>query len=479
MTHPFFIKNLDRILRNINDIEQDSKPTQDDSTVLTKDSKRFDNFLVAMSQFIDRKTFDSLYINPSTNPSWRSSMDWEKSILLLTDKEELEKNDDKRAILWSIPFAWHVLDAIKHTGVINLSCLQKNNPLRIKYKKESWEKCKLKTPFEKFEFLRDYTNENSFSYDSAHIWGLTGATDFLQLYKVVNELVPEKLRLGIINSTFDIIKSDSIDAFVSAYNKLKKNLEDANKGLNDIRITRLYNRLWYVFSFFLNILHPHVFPIYFRDTRATCRKFGIEGYEDIALAFAQFRENKKDIITQYLWEIGINQTWTIKKSAYFNSFAQMYFSKLIERGMRTNLLVNHAIYRCFQDTLWLYNQPGETVWNYIVEVLGYKKEQIKEEVNYNGIRFDMLITDLETNQWLAFVEIKKISETKNWNYEVQLRNFEEQVRRYTESTDLQIWYLFLINENNEIYEFQHYIRQEDGLFKQSKKLDNKKTKKSK
>lgn len=135
---------------------------------------------------------------------------------------------------------------------------------------------------------------------------MTGATDFLQLYKVTSELIqsPED-KEKIIESVFEILKSKDPDDFYDRYEALKRALENANKNMEDFKLTRLYNRLWHIFSFFLNSLYPGVFPIYFPDTRAVCDKHGIDGYGGIAHAFSDFKEKHKEIIEKYIKRLGI------------------------------------------------------------------------------------------------------------------------------------------------------------------------------
>jgi uncharacterized protein YjgD (DUF1641 family) len=92
---------------------------------------------------------------------------------------------------------------------------------------------------------------------------------------MMEEIIEKKFRENIIKKLFIILKSENISDFIKNYDEFINLLEDGNKK-DDKRLSRLYKRLYFIFSFVLNAQKPEEFPIYFSATRNTLRVFGIE-----------------------------------------------------------------------------------------------------------------------------------------------------------------------------------------------------------
>ncbi|MDQ7009652.1 MAG: hypothetical protein Q9M94_05165 [Candidatus Gracilibacteria bacterium] len=193
---------------------------------------------------------------------------------------------------------------------------------------------------------------------------------------MLDDIIKIDDRKDIIESLFKVLNSKTIKGFTKNYEEFKNILIEKNIN-DDKRLTRLYNRLYYVFSFVLNNLHPEVFPIYFGATRRGLRRISIEGYSKIQNVYIKFLENIenieifknlkneeneyivknyneiKEIINEYKKLIAlINEDNDIIKDNYiFKDNTIINFNK--------DLFENHAEYKCFQDICWMLSLEEE------------------------------------------------------------------------------------------------------------------------
>jgi hypothetical protein len=92
---------------------------------------------------------------------------------------------------------------------------------------------------------------------------------------MMEEIINKNDRIDIIKQLFKVLKietSGSVDNFIKNYNDFIELLKQKNIN-DDKRLSRLYNRLYFIFSFVLNNQKPEEFPIYFSATRNTLRIF--------------------------------------------------------------------------------------------------------------------------------------------------------------------------------------------------------------
>jgi hypothetical protein len=89
---------------------------------------------------------------------------------------------------------------------------------------------------------------------------------------MVEEIINKKDREIIISKLFEILKSKKIESFIKNYDNFIDLLKIKNTN-DDKRLSRLYNRLYFIFSFILNNLKPEEFPVYFSATRNTLKVF--------------------------------------------------------------------------------------------------------------------------------------------------------------------------------------------------------------
>lgn len=146
MTTNLFFKNLSDLVKKLNE----SRESENGSYIKSNKSSEYNSKSLdgAIKRFLWRRSFDYLFTEPATNPSRRSSINWEKAMLLLETEDELRRRDPKRAILWSAPFARYILRNLINSQEIDLTFLSDTNPLRIKY----GNKFSPRNPWDKFEF---------------------------------------------------------------------------------------------------------------------------------------------------------------------------------------------------------------------------------------------------------------------------------------------------------------------------------------
>ncbi len=350
MSKEILIKTLSRLIKELN--QRDLSDFNDDLEL--KNNKILDTskFTSYVESFIKQKWWiRNVLMHYKNSINWInfSSHDWEKHILWLVEIDELIKRDNKRYILWTVPFANYVFNTLKNkiSGVVSkkivldkLDVLSDNNPFRQKYENKNIQEYE-----EKFECLRDYINENSFAIDAANIWWMSWATDFLQLYKYVmldETISSEYDRKLIITELFNLIQTKDIEDFIKQYDIFIQALKEKNTN-DDKRLSRLYNRLYFILSFILNNLYPEIFPIYFSATRSVLRVFWVEWYENVANLYKEFlkTEGLKTYIDEYLEWVWIseNDYWLSKYKGI------LPFNK--------ELFENHARYRFFQDICWV------------------------------------------------------------------------------------------------------------------------------
>lgn len=333
-------------------------------------------FLIFLKSLIVQKWWISnILMNYKETIDWNdfSSNDREKHILWLVEIDKLKQRDYKRYIIGTVPFANYLFSSILNSweNSINLKVdfLDELNPFKQKY--NNVEINNLET---KFECLRDYLNEVSFALDAASIWGMTWATDFLQLYKHVmdDEIIKENNdRKDIINALFKVLNSKLIKEFISNYNQFIELLED-KKVKEDKKLPRLYNRLWFIFSYILNNQNPKEFPMYFSATRNTLRVWWTEGYQNIAKIYKEIIDNNDFIkyIDDYLKWVWIDE----------NSY---WFKDIIELSFNKDLFENHAKYRFFQDLCWVIARnvlDGQDYVNNLWKSKTFKFEELKNKI---------------------------------------------------------------------------------------------------
>jgi uncharacterized protein YjgD (DUF1641 family) len=83
---------------------------------------------------------------------------------------------------------------------------------------------------------------------------------------MLDDIIKIDDRDNIIETLFELLESKNISDFIKKYDVFIKLLKTKNTN-EDKRLTRLYNRLYYIFSYVLNSQKPEEFPIYFSKTR--------------------------------------------------------------------------------------------------------------------------------------------------------------------------------------------------------------------
>ncbi len=287
--------------------------------------------------------FDDIFTrNWGLHENWNwGSISREQKILLLANEEVLKNRDKSRSFLWSVNFANDFFRLIIKSEDNfdnvngNISKLQENNPFKEKYK-DKFTRENLKDENFKFELLKEYLNQVSFAIDAAWIWWMTWTTDFTQLYNCINDenIVNQNKKSDIIKKLFDMLNSDNIEIFNNLYNKFIDELKKSNINENS-KLTRLYNRLWYIFSYILNNLNPQTFPIYFPRTRDVLKLFNIEDYMWVCQFYNSFLTDNYD-----------SAEWYYKKV----SLDSHKFKTII--SINNSLIKDHSKYRFFQDTMW-------------------------------------------------------------------------------------------------------------------------------
>lgn len=372
MLNSIFKKYLEDKIKEINNLYNEKK---------SWDAKDFISFIKSL---IQKKWISNILMNYKESIDWKdfSSHDWEKHILWLVEIDTLKQRDSKRYIHGTIPFANYIFSTIlgqENNITSKFNFLDDSNPFKQKYKDKQ-----IITQEDKFECLRDYINENSFALDAAAIWWMTWATDFVQLYKYVmmEEIINKNDREDIIKKIFIVLKSEKIEDFTKNYNEFINSLKEKNTN-DDKRLSRLYNRLYFIFSFILNNLKPEEFPIYFSATRNTLRAFWIEWYENVADIYKKFfkinNENEVNKISyenfnNYIDEY-VEKVWIDENNYWFKTITELTFKK--------DLFINHAKYRFFQDICWVINRnilDGQDYVNNLWVWKTFKLEELKNKI---------------------------------------------------------------------------------------------------
>lgn len=391
MVNSIFLDALDKLIKESNTSIFDWK-------IKNNINLNDNSFIFFIKSFINQKWWiKNILMNykETINGNNFSSNDWEKYILWMVDKEKLIERDPKRYILGTVPYANYIFKNIMNDDFkLFLESFSDENPLKQKYQNKdiiSYE--------DKFECLRDYINENSFALDAAAIGWMSGATDFLQLYKYImmEEIINKKDRKEIINKLFGIFKSKKIEDFIQNYDNFIDLLKIKNNN-DDKRLSRLYNRLYFIFSFILNNLKPEEFPIYFSATRNTLKVFWIEWYENLVTIYKNVLENSyfTEFIKIYLQWVSISLDNYSLKNIF--SYDEIFFE-------------NHAKYRFFQDLCWVLNRNVLDGQDFVNNLWKWKKFNFDELKNK--------IYTFEKKDFYVLDEIKKLEE--NWNDEKNKR----------------------------------------------------------
>lgn len=398
------------------------------NTIKSWDIKDFISFTKSLITL--KWGISNILMNYKDSIDWNdfSSHDREKHILWLVKIDELKQRDYKRYIHGTVPFANYVftsiLDSWEKEITLQIDYLDELNPFRQKYKDKNIDSAETK-----FECLRDYINENSFALDAAAIWWMAWATDFVQLYKYVmmEEIIKKEYRNEIIKKLFEVLKSDNIENFIKNYDEFIGLLKLKNTN-DDKRLSRLYNRLYFIFSFILNNLKPEIFPIYFSATRNTLRTFWIEWYQNVVKIYKKIIKDKDLInyIDEYLIKV-----WIDKEKYWFKDIKELPFN--------IELFKNHSKYRFFQDLCWVINRnilDGQDYVNNLWKWQKFNYEELKNKIYFfekiedskwdNSENFKQNWSD-EKNKKITFWEIINIdylldewyiSKTESWEYEV-------------------------------------------------------------
>lgn len=340
-------------------------------------------FLTFISSYINQKWWiKNILMNFEESINWEnfSSNNYEQCILLLETQEKLKGRDSRRYFSWSVPYANYVFNNFLDTEKDNFpeletKILSENNPLILKYNNILNDDSLDNILEKKFKFITEYLNEVSHTIDAAWIWWMSGATDFLQLYKYVmmEEIIKKEERIKIIKELFNVLKYDKnknkdVNDFIKNYDNFIKVLKEKNIN-NDKRLSRLYNRLYFIFSFVLNNQNPEEFPIYFSATRNTLRIFWwVEWYENIVKVYKEFlkEEALKNSIDEYVNQVWIKQNnYSLENILWFNE----------------KLFTSHAKYRFFQDFCWVLNRNVLGWKDYVNNLWKWKTFNLNELKN--------------------------------------------------------------------------------------------------
>lgn len=408
MINKYFLDWLDgsiELLNIFDNLEFDSE----------KGSKLNPNFINFIKSFIEQKWIENILMNYKDSIDWKdfSSHNYEQYILWLTTFKNLEARDNKRYFTWSVPYANYIfktfLDMDWDFPELKTEILSKENPLLSKYNDIS-KSNKLEDFEKKFKFIAEYLNEVSHSIDSAWIWWMSWATDFLQLYKyvMIEEIIKKEDRIKIIEELFNVLKYDEnknkdVNDFIKNYDNFIKVLKEKNIN-DDKRLSRLYNRLYFIFSFVLNNQKPEEFPIYFSATRNALRVFWVEWYENVVKIYKEFLWNNEFEV--YI-KIYLEKVW-IKKESY-------WLKEITVLSYNEKLFIDHAKYRFFQDLCWVLNKNVLDWQDFVNNLWEWNKfnfNDLKDKEYLRGITFsDILNIKYLIDEWC----IKEISP---WEYQV-------------------------------------------------------------
>lgn len=369
-----------------------------------------------IKSFIKQKWIENILMNYEYSIDWRdfSSHNYEQYILWLTSLENLKDRDKRRYFTWSVPFANYIFNTFLNIDAtfpeLKTEILSEENPLISKYNDISKDD-NLNNLEKKFKFITEYINEVSHSVDAAWIWWMSWATDFLQLYKYImmEDIIKKEDRKQIIEQLFKILKYDEKnykddESFWENYKEFIELLKKKNTN-NDTRLSRLYNRLYFIFSFVLNNQKPKEFPIYFSATRNTLRFFWVDLYENVIKIYKEFLLDKEieSYIKKYLERINISDKNYLKELKNITSFDE-------------DLFTSHAKYRFFQDLCWVLNRnvlDGQDFVNNNYKVWDTFNINELNNKKYFG---DINVWNIINKKYL--IDEWYIKEISSWEYEV-------------------------------------------------------------
>lgn len=433
--------------------EFEYKKEQIENQEYKKEQINFSNFINFIKSFIKQKWIENILMNYKNSIDWNnnnfSSHNREQCILWLAKKDELEKRDNRRYFTWSVPYANYIFNNFLNTEdkfpELKSEILNQENPLISKYNNISKDN-NLTNLEKKFKFITEYINEVSHAEDAAWIWWMSWATDFLQLYKyvMIEEIIKEEDRNDIIKQLFTVLKlenSTNVDNFIKNYDDFIDLLKKKNTN-DDKRLSRLYNRLYFIFSFILNNQNPEKFPIYFSATRNTMRVFWIEWYQDITKIYKDFLWKKEfndsiDIYLKWVWEN--EEKYSLKDIFPLDDKLEYIEKNNKQKISRKDLFTIHAKYRFFQDLCWVLNRnvlDGQDFVNNLWKWKIFNFEILKNKIyTFENKDFSLLDNikkleenwDDEENKKITFWEIININyltsewyikEISPWEYEV-------------------------------------------------------------
>lgn len=403
--------------------------------------------------FIEQKWIKNILMKYEVAIDWKefSSHNREQCILWLETKDELKKRDNRRYFSWTVQYANYIFNNFLTTNnkfpKLKTEILSEENPLLSKYNDISKDD-NLNNLEKKFKFITEYLNEVSHTVDAAWIWWMSWATDFLQLYKytMMEEIIKKDYRDDIIEKLFEVLKYDKdknkdVNDFIKNYDNFIELLKQKNIN-DDKRLSRLYNRLYFIFSFVLNNQNPEEFPIYFSATRNTLRVFWIEWYKDVTKIYKDFLWKKEfndsiDIYLKWVWEN--EEKYSLKDIFPLDDKLEYIEKNNKQKISRKDLFTIHAKYRFFQDLCWVLNRnvlDGQDFVNNLWKWKIFNFEILKNKIyTFENKDFSLLDNikkleenwDDEENKKITFWEIININyltsewyikEISPWEYEV-------------------------------------------------------------
>lgn len=447
MTNKLLIESIDNLIKSLNkEIESFNKlNNKENPNNNISETNIINNYISFIKEFINKKWWiNNILMNYKDSIDWKefSSHNREQCILWLETKNELKKRDNRRYFTWSVPYANYIFNNFLNIEwdfpELESKILSEENPLILKYN-NILKDDNLNNLEKKFKFITEYLNEVSHTVDAAWIWWMSWATDFIQLYSsIMNEKIINKdNRNDIIKQLFEVLKYDEdknkdVNDFIKNYDKFIELLKPKNAN-NDKRLSRLYNRLYFIFSFVLNNQKPEEFPIYFSATRNTLRFFWIEWYKNITETYKKVLELKIKIEKQEeeIYKEYLECVWIDEKK---------YCTELKEKFLFNKIFFeNHAKYRFFQDLCWVLNRNvlnGQDFINNLWKWKIFNFEILKNKIyTFENKDFSVLEKikkleenwDDEENKKITFWEIININyltsewyikEISPWEYEV-------------------------------------------------------------
>lgn len=422
MINKYFLDGLDvsiELLNIFDNLEFDSE----------KGGKLNPNFLNFIKSFIEQKWIKNILMKYEVAIDWKefSSHNREQCILWLETKDALEKRDKRRYFTWTVPFANYIFNTFLSIDdtfpKLETKILSEDNPFISKYNDILKDET-LSNLEKKFKFITEYLNEVSHSVDAAWIWWMSWATDFLQLYKYImmEEIIKKEDREKIIKQLLKVFKYDEkenkdVNDFIKNYDNFIELLKQKNIN-DDKRLSRLYNRLYFIFSFVLNNQNPEEFPIFFSATRNTLRVFWVEWYKDVTKIYKDFLWKKEfndsmDIYLKWVWEK--EEKYALKDIFPLDGKLEYLKKNNKQEVTRKDLFTSHAKYRFFQDLCWVLNRnvlDGQDFVNNLWEWNKFNFNDLKDKKYLGNITFwEILNIKYLIDEWY----IKEISP---WEYEV-------------------------------------------------------------